>query len=254
MNAAATYDPKYFEVLARVEDEHFWFRARNRMIGSLAGRIAAQVPAPRRILEVGCGNGNVLRWFRDACPGGLVVGLDLYPEGLAFAAQRAHCPLVAADIHHAPFTGSFGLIGMFDVLEHLDDDVAALAALGAMLAEGGRLMLTVPASRALWSYFDETAHHRRRYDAGGLRARIEEAGLRVEFLTPFMASIFPLVYAGRKLAGLRSRAAEETPHDLKIVPGVNAVLRFILEREADAVAAGRVLPFGSSLVAIAGKR
>jgi methylase of polypeptide subunit release factors len=63
------YDPSFFARLAAVEDEHFWFRARNELILRTVARLAASLPCHARIAEIGCGTGNVLRWLRQACPG-----------------------------------------------------------------------------------------------------------------------------------------------------------------------------------------
>ena len=74
----STYDPGYFSALFAIEDRHFWFRARNRTLFMLASQIVAEKPDGYRVLEVGCGTGNVLRTLRAACPNGVVVGLDLF--------------------------------------------------------------------------------------------------------------------------------------------------------------------------------
>ena len=71
--ATAAFDPAFFSELARVEDRHFWFRARNRLIAGLVGRVVPELPAQYRVLEVGCGNGNVLRHVSQACPDGLTI-------------------------------------------------------------------------------------------------------------------------------------------------------------------------------------
>ena len=149
------YDPYYFAPLAAIEDRHFWFRARNRTLAALLARLTAPLADGYRVLEVGCGTGNVLRVLEQTCRRGLVVGMDLYGEGLTFARGRTHCPLVRGDMSHPPFEARFDLIGLFDVLEHLADDRRVLRDVRAMLAPGGRLVLTVPAHPELWSYFDE---------------------------------------------------------------------------------------------------
>lgn len=253
--ASPTYDAGYFEVLARVEDRHFWFQARNRLIHALAAQLIQVAAAPRRVLEVGCGNGNVLRWLRSACSESCVIGLDLFPEGLSLAKARTGASVVSADIFRLPFRESFNLVGIFDVLEHLDEDGAALAAVGSIMPAGGQLMITVPASESLWSYFDVAAHHRRRYDPVQLRRTIENSGFQVDFLSPFMATIYPLVYAGRKLASWHGKSAKQSAeYDLKIVPGVNEALAFVLRQEMRFLTARRVLPFGTSLLALAHKK
>jgi SAM-dependent methyltransferase len=250
--AHTSYDPQYFDVLSHIDDRHFWFRTRNQLIHTLAKQIVAGFPSGYKVLEVGCGNGNVLRWLAAACPSGVVVGMDLFAEGLSCARKRADCPLVLADIHRAPFSNVFDLIGLFDVLEHLEDDCAVLESIRSLLSPKGALLLTVPANPALWSHFDESAHHCRRYDHRELGEKLLTAGFDVEFLTPYMASILPLLYAGRKLASkMRTTVRQTSEYDLKIVPGVNEVLAFLLRQESRIVAARRVLPFGASLLAIA---
>ena len=200
------YDPSFFKQLAQVEDRHFWFRARNRLILGITRKLTARLEPGYRVLEVGCGTGNVLRVLRQACPEGKVVGLELWLDGLRFAQQRSRGPLVQGDVRNSPFGKPFALIGMFDVLEHIPEELETLVALREALAPGGRLMLTVPAHQYLWSYFDEAAQHCRRYSSREIRARLIEAGFEVEFLSQFMTCIFPIVWLFRKIGTRRRRA------------------------------------------------
>jgi len=249
----ASYDPAWFAPLAAVEDRHFWFRARNRVIRALAGGLTAGLAPGYWILEVGCGTGSLLPVLAEACPGGVVVGADLFGESLTFARRRARCPVVAADIGSLPFRPGFALIGLFDVLEHLEDDVAVLGSLRRLLAPEGALLLTVPAHPSLWSYFDEAARHRRRYEAGELEQKLARAGYRIEYLTPFMSSIFPLLWLGRRLAPrLGRRSASELVHqELRVTPVLNELLGWMLAPEAAFIARRRRLPVGTSLAAVA---
>src|SRR5258707_6132708 len=130
-----------FAHLFAAEDRHFWFRARNRVLGRVVGQLVAPLPPGYRMLEAGCGNGNVLRVLEEVCAGGEVIGTDLMPERLQYAGQRTHCRLVQADLHELPFDTPFDLIGLFDVLEHLPDDRRALRDLRAALAPAGTLLL-----------------------------------------------------------------------------------------------------------------
>ena len=251
------YDPLFFDRLAEVEDRHFWFRARNRLILEIARRIGTELPPGGRVLEVGCGTGNVLRYLERACPQALVCGMDLWPEGLRHARRRTGCPLVQGDMRVHPFSARFDLIGMFDVLEHIPDDVRALGDAHALLAPGGRLLLTVPAHQTLWSYFDESAHHCRRYSAAELREKMVRAGYGIEMLTEFMASTLPLVWLTRRVAALRAgsndaaRKRKMSEDEFCIVPGLNEILAGVLGIEARWASRGHALPFGSSLLAVA---
>jgi len=256
-----TYAPEYFSPLFAAEDRHFWFRGRNPLIARLVSRLASAFGPGYRVLEAGCGTGSVLRALEQACAAGSVIGMDLFHEGLRYAQMRVDCGLVQGDIHHPPFAVGFQVIGLFDVLEHLPDDGRVLRDLRAMLAPGGALLLTVPASKALWSYFDEVSHHVRRYEQRELRQRLEENGFRVEYLSAYMMSIYPLVWLNRKLASrLKTRGAQQdeaqrsdmlSEQELSIIPGVNEILAWVLGIEARMIYAGRRLPFGTSLIAVA---
>ncbi len=252
------YDPTFFEQLARIEDQHFWFRARNQLIFQLTRRIVSDLPPGYSVLEVGCGTGNVLRVLRKACPQGIVVGLELWLDGLRHAQRRSAGLLVQADVRDLPFRKPFNLVGMFDVLEHVDEEQETLASLWSSLAPGGKLLLTVPAHQFLWSYFDEAARHCRRYSVEDICKKLTEAGFCVEFVSQFMASIFPMVWLVRKLRGLAPHADSRTAYartsdEFRLVPVVNAMLTARLTLEAGWLARGHRLPFGTSLVVVARK-
>jgi SAM-dependent methyltransferase len=253
------YDPDVYGPLVEVEDHHFWFRARNRVIGALAGQIAAGMSPGYRVLEVGCGTGNVLRALTEACPGGTVIGMDLFADGLRFArARMPNAPLVRGDALHPPFAGRFEIVGMFDVLEHLDDDLAVLRALRFLIADGGRLIMTVPAGRALWSYFDEASRHVRRYEIDDLAGKLRKTGFEVEFISPYMGILYPVLWLGRRWAGGKQRPGDDPERtrrlfdqELHVNPIAGAALGAVLGLERPWLEGRRRLPTGSSLIAIA---
>jgi SAM-dependent methyltransferase len=260
-----SYDPTYFEPLFKIEDQHFWFRTRNRIIQTLLQKEFANLPADYKVLEIGCGTGNVLRMLERVCRPGSVVGMDLFDEGLSFARQRVNCPLVQGDLHQPPFGINFDIIGMFDVLEHMENDHEVLEALRNLLSENGRLMLTVPAFPSLWSYFDVASCHFRRYRMEDLQTKLQQHGYVVEYQSYYMSTIFPLVWSGRRISSMlkakKFQASTEPPADvhdlalneLRVIPGVNGVMQAALAWETLPVKRGWKLPFGTSLVAIARK-
>ncbi len=263
---STTYNPDYFAPLFAVEDGHFWFRSRNEVISALVENELHRLPDGYRALEVGCGTGNVLRVLEKVCQRGQVTGMDLFYEGLVYARRRVGLGLVQGDMLAPPFANPFHLIGLFDVLEHLPDDNRVLKSLYSMLLPKGALLLTVPAFPSLWSYFDEASRHVRRYALPDLRSRLEQAGFKVEVISYYMMSIFPLVWAQRKLApasvdlkaGGISTLHEKEVHDraendLRIVPVINPLLSAVLSLEARWLKGGRSLPFGTSLLALGRK-
>jgi SAM-dependent methyltransferase len=249
------YDPSHFAPLVAVEDRHFWFRARNRIISLLARQGTSGLAAGYRVLEVGCGDGNVLRFLETACAHGVVVGMDYFQEGLLYARDRCACPLVQGDLKLPPFGKTFHLIGMFDVLEHLPDDRQVLHDLWRILDAQGSLILTVPAGPALWSAFDEAAGHCRRYRKEELEQKLKECGYTVDYLTPYMTSIYPLVWLSRRFGkrGGTDEMARAIERDLQVVPILNGLLSFILSQEIHWIRRRRQLPFGTSLLAVARK-
>jgi SAM-dependent methyltransferase len=251
------YDPDLFAELQAAQDRHFWFRHRNSVIAAAVRGLRAGWSPESRVLEVGCGTGNTLRVLETACRPAQVIGLDYYEEGLALARQNVGCKLVQGDIRSIPLTGLFELICAFDVIEHLADDVDVLASLRSRLTLGsGRLMITVPAHMALWSYFDDAAHHCRRYSAHGLRAALENAGLEVEYLTYFMLPLYPLVWLGRRAAAFRAKIRPTSNQQLarkefRVVPVLNGLLLGLLALECPFIRSRRRLPTGTSLLAVA---
>ncbi|MEO8609026.1 MAG: class I SAM-dependent methyltransferase [Chloroflexota bacterium] len=257
--ADKSYDQSHFPDLFAAEDRHFWFQTRNKVISTLAQQLMADYPAGYRFLEIGCGNGNVLKELERVATNGTVIGIDLFAEGLRFARLRVSAPLVQADIFNTPFKVAFEMVGMFDVLEHLQNDVDVLAQVRTMLAPGGALMLTVPAFKSLWSYADRNANHKRRYERADLEQKLTQAGFQVDFVSYYMMSVFPLVWVGRKLAN-RALRLSDNPHELersmfrnelKIRPGMNQIMYQAVAQEIPFLARRRNLPFGTSLIAIA---
>ena len=116
--AGEGYDPALFETLDAVEDRHFWFRSRRQVVGEVLRQLTAGLPAGYSVLKLGCGTGGMLRLLRECSPGGRVVGMDLFAEGLRYARRRVEgCPLVQGDARLPPFGETFSVVGMFDVLE-----------------------------------------------------------------------------------------------------------------------------------------
>ena len=256
-SSAARFNPAYFEQLFRIEDRHFWFHTRNRILSALVAQIAHSFPDRCKVLEIGCGNGNVLRHLHQTCAGHMVVGMDAFEEGLRLARHR-NCPrLVRGDATQHPFRSQFDLVGLFDVLEHVRDDERLLEQIRGILRPGGVLLITVPARKSLWSYFDEASGHCRRYELDELRRKLDQAGFQVEYLTPYMLTLLPLMWCGRRIAGLtRGLRSDSSPTDmalreLRLTPGINGLLRFVLGKEIPRVVQRRGLPFGTSLLAVA---
>jgi SAM-dependent methyltransferase len=145
---------------------------------------------------------------------------------------------------------AFDLVTTLDVIEHIDDDVAALAELRRVLRPGGRLLVAVPAFMFLWGKQDEVSHHRRRYTARTLRRALAQAGFGVDRTSYFNTILFLPVAAvrlGRRL--VRRPGARQSDFDLGPA-SLNRLLGAVFGVEASLVAR-RDLPFGVSVLALA---
>ncbi|MCA9863508.1 MAG: class I SAM-dependent methyltransferase [Thermomicrobiales bacterium] len=244
------YDPAHFARIASVEQRHAWFRARRELLGRLAADLTSDLPDGFQVLDAGCGTGDVLQRLVQACPRGVVIGMDIHAAGLEFARQRTNCRLVVGDVRQPPFGAEFALVGIFDVLEHLEDDNDVLRQLCGLLRPGGVLLLTVPGDPSLWSYFDVSAGHVRRYTVDEIDQKLRSAGVKVEYITPFMQVMKPLI-RGYRCAAPQVNTAHDTRGDLRVVPVINEVLYWLLRRELPMIQRRQVLRSGSSILAIA---
>ena len=258
-SADEDYDPSVYPSLVAVEDRHFWFRARRRAIMAAFEGIRSGLAPGYRVLEVGCGTGNVLEALEESATDGTVIGMDIHQEGMRWAQRRVRRTfLVQGDAAHPPFSVRFEVVGLFDVLEHLDDDVRALRGLRRLLTDRGVLLLTVPADPNLWSYFDVGSHHKRRYLESDLRSKLVEAGYVVEYLTPYMSVLQPVMWLGRRFTTWRSARPHSATEawsvaeaDLRVRPVSGAVLDFLLGQELHMLRRRRRLPIGASLLCVA---
>jgi SAM-dependent methyltransferase len=240
-----------FELLQTVEDSSFWFRARNRL---LVWAIGAHFPQARSFLEVGCGTGYVLQGLAASPLELELTGVELFPAGLDVARRRVpRATLVEGDARELAFDAAFDVVGAFDVIEHVDEDEAVLAALHRAARPGGGVVITVPQHSWLWSAVDEYGGHRRRYSRGELVEKLERAGFVVDRTTSFVSLLLPLLAVSR----FRQRNLPVESLDPVAEFGAPRVVDALLDRvmavEQALVRRGISLPAGGSLLAVGHK-
>lgn len=239
-------DPSAYQGMNAVENRHWWFTARRKIIDRLIADMGLRHDA--RILEAGCGTGGNLALLARH---GALEAFEYDAEARRLAALKGVCPINAGmlpDGVDAP-DASYDLIAMLDVLEHVDADAASLATLRDKLVPGGRLLVTVPAMPFLWSRHDELHHHKRRYTKASLSAALATAGLSIDRIGYFNSLLFPLAVAQRLAAKATGR---EEPLDAVPVGPVNSALEAVFASERHMV--GKIaFPFGLSLFAVASR-
>jgi SAM-dependent methyltransferase len=230
----------------RAEDRHWWYRGRRNVIDRVLDGLG--LPAPARILDAGCGSGrNTVEIARR----GTVTGVELSPTSVALARERNVGEVIEGSVLHMPFPpGGFDLAVCLDVVEHLEDDRAALTELRRVVAPGGALLVTVPAYQWLWSGHDVVNHHFRRYTRNSLRTVAEDAGWRQERTTYFNSLLLPVAILLRILDRISTRTTESSL-DLWVPPEpLNRMLERPMDMEAAAIARGGRIPAGLSLLSV----
>jgi SAM-dependent methyltransferase len=248
---AVSYPEGGHEGCFAVEERSFWFAHRNRVIVDLLRRF----PPTGALFDVGGGNGFVALALQQA--GREVVVAEPGAEGCSNARGRGLDNVVCATFEHAGFAPrALPAIGMFDVVEHVADDVALLHAAAGRLRPDGVLFLTVPAHRWLWSIEDVSAGHFRRYDRGSLSRALATAGLEPMWMSHFFVWLPLPILLLRSLPTLLGRrrsldlAGARGQHRLP-AGAAGRLLARALDREAKALARGRRFRCGASIAAVA---
>ena len=234
-----------YMLMAAHETHHWWFVGRRAVIRGLLARM--DLPEQARVVEAGCGTGGNLYMLQRH---GRVFAFEPHDEAVEIARQRNPDVVVASGAipDESPFEeGSFDLVAALDVLEHVEDDAAAMRSLVRLGKPGAYVLVTVPAHQALWGSHDRRLHHVRRYSAARLRALCDVPGIEIEYFGAFNTVLAPIAVTMRLLerfTPLRFGNQERMP-----APTANRVLSALFSLEGWIVQRFRI-PFGLSYAAI----
>lgn len=218
-----------YDVLSRVEEGHWWYRALRRAIfANLNQYLPNWCDEP--ILDAGCGTGGNLSRLGNAST---TVGLDYSPDALRFCRQRGLTNLVRADVSAVPFQDrSFAAVLSAHVLYHawVPDVARPLAEFRRVLRDGGLLCLELPAYDSLYSTHDDAVMTARRFTARGLRPQLEAAGFRVLRMTYWNSLLLPPIWLARRVLPSRKTESDFNDGTLPAWP-VNTALDWAMRAE-----------------------
>ncbi len=244
-----------FDITDESANASFWVRSRNRLFKRM---VLEQMNASggTRLLEIGCGTGEFIRHIVDT-DGLDITGSEVYLKGLVYAKKKLpDVEFIQLDVTQATIDTQFDMIVAFDVIEHIDDDIAALANMHQMLAPGGTLVISVPQHQFLWSRLDEIVRHKRRYSRRDMLDKLQGQGFTVTRRTSFVFVLFPLMLVSRLLDKRGRRAdTDDAALDKRVSfsPWLNTIMDGLMRIDEALIRLGLSLPFGGTLVAVARK-
>lgn len=235
-----------YEDMYKTEDVHWWHIAKRKFVEQF---ITAYIQKKElTILDVGCGTGKNIEALSRY---GDVWGVDSSPEALLFCKKRALIHVKKGEAEHLPFNkGTFDLVCVLDVLEHVDDE-RAIGEIKRVLKPNGFVIVTVPAFWWLWSKWDEVLHHKRRYTKKHIEEILTKEGfivLRNTYIHSF------LVIPSLIIRKVKQISPKTYTSDFQINNTIiNNLLLFVSKLEQMWI--NRYdMPFGTSVLCIAQKK
>ena len=249
-NAYADYPDSGFDLTDKGGESSFWVRSRNRLFKSIVHDNLAPT-GKTSFLEIGCGTGRFIQQIVEN-ENLEITGSEIYLKGLLYAKKNLpNVDFIQFDVTQGVVGEDFDLIAAFDVIEHIENDVAAISNINKMLHKGGGLIITVPQHMFLWSKLDEIVKHKRRYSRRELVVKLQENGFDISYCTSFLFVLFPLMLISRMF----DKGHDESQSDevaLEKRASFSNVLNWIFDLfmriDEVLIRLGISLPFGGTLV------
>jgi SAM-dependent methyltransferase len=251
-SAPVSYSSSGHQECYEVENRSFWFSLRNQVIY----RVLQRYSPPGTLFDVGGGNGVVSSFLQNQ--GIDVVLVEPGRHGVDNAKKRGVNQIICGRFQDLEITEQLlPAIGLFDVVEHIEDDAAFLQSVADRMSVGGRLYITVPAYQFLWSDHDERAGHFRRYTSESLGRVVKNAGFSIDFASYFFSPLPPFILLGRvikekvlKLRERNHRTQKQAEHGNQLA---GALFGMLCRFDLTLLSRGMPLAFGSSCILVATK-
>lgn len=250
------YPADGFDITDKSGESSFWVRSRNRLFKRI---VLDQLvtTGKTKFLEIGCGTGGFIQQIVDN-DNLEITGSEIYLQGLRYAKKNLpNVDFIQFDITQGVIGEEFDIIVAFDVIEHIENDIAAISNINKMLHRGGSVVITVPQHMFLWSKLDEIVKHKRRYSRRELVVKLKENGFDIDYCTSFLFVLFPLMLISR-LFDKRSDQlqADESALEkrVKFSSSLNWFFDHFMRIDEALIRLGISLPFGGTLVVLATKR
>lgn len=237
--------------LHKFENEHWWFKGKRELLGSILQKICKDNPNPK-ILDVGSGTGSITNSFQVF---GDVIGIEPSRNAINLARSSGINFLLHGSAEKLKFEDeSIDIIFYLDVLEHLEDENITLSEAYRVLKKDGFLIVTVPAYMSLWSDHDLKQMHYRRYSLKSLNKIIKRNKFSVEYVSFWNFIMMPAIFFIRKINNFLSLFYLRESSDVFRLPKlINNFLLTIIRYENKLLSERSKLPFGVSILSICRK-
>ena len=254
-NAYADYPDGGFDLTDKSGESSFWVRSRNRLFKRIVYDHLA-LTGRTKFLEIGCGTGEFIRQIVNN-ENLEITGSEIYLKGLLYAKKNLlNVDFIQLDITQGKIDKQFDMIAAFDVVEHVENDAAAISNINQMLREGGTLIISVPQHMFLWSRLDEIVKHKRRYSRRELLSKLRQSGFDISYCTSFLFILFPLMLISRLFdkGHVQSQSDEVALEKrVKFSGALNWIFDLFMRVDEALIRLGISLPFGGTLLVVATK-
>lgn len=236
----------------KIEEESFWFKHRNNCIKNVVERNDFQ----NEIFDIGGGNGFTTIMLQNM--GKRAILVEPGEKGVRNAKKRGVKEIACGAFDKNMFKEKIANVGLFDVVEHIENDEGFMRDIYEVLRESGKVYITVPAYRFLWSIEDEEAGHYRRYTLKKVEKLLKNVGFDIEYKTYiFSFLVLPILFFRTifSLLNLRKKDNSRTSvNEHKTGKIAKSILDELCKREMRKIAHGKTIPFGTSCMLVAIKK
>ena len=238
-----------------IEENSFWFNHRNNCILEVVKRNNEK----QELFDVGGGNGFVSKKLQENQIQVILVEPGL--TGCINAQKRGISNIVCATLEDAQFyKNSISSVGLFDVIEHVEDDVAFLKSIHETLKDDGLIYITVPAYKTLWSSDDVHAGHYRRYTLKELEQKLNLAEFKIVESTYFFTALPIPIFLFRTIPSWmgfnkKKKIIVNHENDHKKKSGlISSLLNIFWKKEVNKIRQQKTISFGSSCLVVGKKK
>ena len=263
-NASEDFPESGFDIAENKDKEvwsqnFFWSSSRNRLFKRIVyGHLKSK--GKTKYLEIGCATGEFIRQIVEN-ENLEITGSEIYLKALVHAQKNfPNVNFIQYDITKGSIGEEFDLIVAFDVIEHIEDDAAAISNINKMLGKDGCLIITVPQHMFMWSNLDVILQHKRRYSRRDLMTKLQENGFDISYATSFLFTLFPLMLISRMFDESREQTQSykldsvALKRRVKLPNALNWIFDLFMRIDEGLIRLGISLPLGGTLVVVARKR